>query len=90
MNLSFYLLTICQVSNLSISHHLSVCVIFSFFFIQSIGEFLLTDRDMHIKPRGKIYSINEGYSKFWDEPVKEYVDGLKYPKVSYNTGTGYH
>lgn len=52
----------------------------SFMLDPSIGEFLLTDRDMHIKPRGKIYSINEGYSKFWDEPVKEYVDGLKYPK----------
>lgn len=53
------------------------------FFFQSIGEFLLTDRDMKIKPRGKIYSINEGYSKFWDGPVKEYIEGVKYPKVKF-------
>jgi fructose-1,6-bisphosphatase I len=27
----------------------------------SIGEFVLTDRNMKIPQRGKIYSINEGY-----------------------------
>jgi len=48
---------------------------------QTIGEFILTDRNMKIKPRGKIYSINEGYSKFWSEPVKQYIDSLKNPKV---------
>lgn len=53
----------------------------SFMLDPSIGEFLLTDRDMKIKPRGKIYSINEGYSKFWDAPVKEYIEGVKYPKT---------
>ena len=31
----------------------------------AVGEFILTDRNMKIKPRGKIYSINEGYSKYW-------------------------
>lgn len=29
----------------------------------SLGEFVLTDPNMKIKPRGKIYSINEGTSK---------------------------
>jgi len=29
----------------------------------SIGEFVLTDPDMRCKPRGKIYSINEGYEE---------------------------
>jgi len=45
----------------------------------SIGEFILTDRNMRIKPRGKIYSINEGYEKFWPAAVREYVKSKKYP-----------
>lgn len=69
-------------------HDISVIIIqddvfYCFLFFQSIGEFLLTDRDMKIKPRGKIYSINEGYSKFWDDPVKEYIESVKYPKVKF-------
>lgn len=47
----------------------------------SIGEFILTEPDMKVKPRGNIYSINEGYEKQWDEAVKEYVTSKKYPKV---------
>ena len=46
----------------------------------SIGEFLLTDPNMKIKPRGKIYSLNEGYAAQWDEPLKKYIESLKYPK----------
>ena len=49
---------------------------------QSIGEFILTERNMKIKPRGKIYSINEGYTKFWFDPVKEYIASKKNPKVT--------
>jgi fructose-1,6-bisphosphatase I len=52
----------------------------SFMLDPSIGEFLLIDRNMKIKPRGKIYSINEGYSRTWPEPVRKYIDSLKYPK----------
>lgn len=52
----------------------------SFMLDPSIGEFLLIDYNMQIKPRGKIYSINEGYSKFWDESTKEYVESVKNPK----------
>lgn len=37
---------------------------------------------MKIKPRGKIYSINEGYEAQWDEAVKEYVKSKKFPQVS--------
>lgn len=48
---------------------------------QAIGEFILTERNIRIKPRGKTYSINEGYAKFWYDPVKEYIDSKKYPKV---------
>lgn len=46
----------------------------------SIGEFILTDPNMKIKPRGKIYSVNECYEAQWDEAIKEYVHSKKYPK----------
>ena len=47
--------------------------------MQSIGEFILTDPDMKIPARGKIFSINEGYAKYWDESVTEYVRQCKFP-----------
>jgi len=43
----------------------------------SIGEFVLTDRDMRIKPRGKIYSLNEGYAEAWSKGLQEYVKEKK-------------
>merc|ERR1712227_684079 len=43
----------------------------------SIGEFVLTDANMKCKPRGKIYSINEGYEERWGTAVKEYVKSKK-------------
>merc|ERR1712223_828551 len=43
----------------------------------SIGEFVLTDPGMTCKPRGKIYSINEGYEEHWENAVKEYVRSKK-------------
>ena len=46
----------------------------------SIGEFVLTDPDMTVKPRGNIYSINEGYANQWDQAIREYVDNKKSPK----------
>ncbi|GAB1609339.1 fructose-1,6-bisphosphatase 1-like, partial [Argonauta hians] len=46
----------------------------------SIGEFILTSPNMRIKPRGKIYSINEGYSQYWDKVITEYVQNKKNPK----------
>ena len=51
----------------------------SLIFLQSIGEFVLTDPDMKIPARGKIFSINEGYAKYWDESVTEYVKQCKFP-----------
>ncbi|MCL4132718.1 UNVERIFIED_CONTAM: hypothetical protein GTU68_051271, partial [Idotea baltica] len=32
----------------------------------SIGEFVLTDPNMRVKEKGKIYSLNEGYANLWD------------------------
>jgi len=46
----------------------------------SIGEFVLTDPNMSLKPRGKIYSINEGYEEKWEPAVKEYVKSKKQGK----------
>jgi len=45
----------------------------------SLGEFVLTDPNMRIKPRGKIYSINEGYASQWESAVSSYVQDKKDP-----------
>ncbi|XP_072050919.1 fructose-1,6-bisphosphatase isozyme 2-like [Amphiura filiformis] len=46
----------------------------------AIGEFILTHRDIRIKPRGKkIFSINEGYAAYWSDDVTEYVKSKKFP-----------
>ena len=37
---------------------------------------------MKIPSRGKIYSINEGYTQYWDESVKQYIHKCKFPDVS--------
>jgi fructose-1,6-bisphosphatase I len=37
---------------------------------------------MKVKPKGKLYSINEGYEASWDPAVTEYVKSRKFPKVS--------
>ena len=39
-----------------------------------VGEFLLSHPDMTIPEQGKIYSVNEGYSRYWDAPTEEAVD----------------
>lgn len=46
---------------------------------QSLGEFILTHPDMKIPRTRSIYSVNEGNSLYWEEPVKEYINSLKYP-----------
>ena len=48
--------------------------------IQALGEFILTHRDLKVKPRGKIYAINEGNERDMDEAVKEYIRSKKYPE----------
>lgn len=44
-----------------------------------VGEFILTHPNIKIKPRGKIYSINEGYTRTWDDATREYVHLKKHP-----------
>ncbi|XP_058191860.1 fructose-1,6-bisphosphatase, cytosolic-like isoform X2 [Rhododendron vialii] len=46
----------------------------------SIGEFILTHPDIKVPSKGKIYSINEGNAKYWDEPTAKYVESCKFPK----------
>jgi len=46
----------------------------------SIGEFVLTDPNMRVKPRGKIYSVNEGYEEKWEPAIREYVKSKKQGK----------
>jgi fructose-1,6-bisphosphatase I len=43
----------------------------------SIGEFLLSHPSIRIPARGKIYSVNEGHSRNWDEQTRKYVDHVK-------------
>lgn len=45
----------------------------------NFGEFILTHPDMRIPKKRAIYSVNEGNSLYWEEPVKEYINSLKYP-----------
>lgn len=45
----------------------------------TIGEFILTDKDMKIPQKGNIYSINEGNTHSWGEAIKEYINNQKDP-----------
>lgn len=60
-----------------------------FMYDPAIGEFLLTERDMKIKPRGKIYSLNEGYEMYWDDATREYVNSKKRPASGKPYGARY-
>ncbi|XP_014251326.1 fructose-1,6-bisphosphatase 1 [Cimex lectularius] len=47
----------------------------------AIGEFLLTERNITVPLKGKIYSVNEGYAHEWDLGMTEYVRRKKDPKL---------
>jgi len=51
---------------------------------QSVGEFVLTHDDIKIGKKGNIYSVNEGNSKYWDKPTRDYVDSVKTAKSPYS------
>lgn len=46
----------------------------------AIGEFILVDRDVRIKKKGKIYSLNEGYAQQFYPDVTEYLQKKKFPE----------
>jgi fructose-1,6-bisphosphatase I len=43
----------------------------------TIGEFILTHRNIRIPKRGKIYSINEANSLTWDKATITYIENAK-------------
>ena len=45
----------------------------------ALGEFILTHPNMRLPKSRSIYSVNEGNSLYWDDPVKHYFESLKYP-----------
>jgi fructose-1,6-bisphosphatase I len=45
----------------------------------SVGEFLLSHPDIRIPEDGKIYSVNESYWHYWDEPTQKVVSYFKSP-----------
>jgi fructose-1,6-bisphosphatase I len=50
----------------------------------STGEFVLTHPKMSIPEKRAIYSINEGNTRHWFEPVQKYVQDLKTGDASYS------
>ncbi|XP_036000282.1 fructose-1,6-bisphosphatase isozyme 2 isoform X1 [Fundulus heteroclitus] len=46
----------------------------------AIGEFILIERNVRIKQKGKIYSLNEGYAKYFHPSINEYLKHKKYPE----------
>ncbi|KAI9761772.1 MAG: hypothetical protein M4579_000866 [Chaenotheca gracillima] len=46
----------------------------------ALGEFILTHPDMRMPKKRAIYSVNEGNTMYWEDPVKNYFHSLKYPK----------
>lgn len=45
----------------------------------TIGEFLLTNRNLRIPSWNNQYSVNEGYYHQWDEKFRRYIDYIKTP-----------
>jgi fructose-1,6-bisphosphatase I len=52
-----------------------------FTFDPTSGEFVLSHANVKTPAKKNIYSINEGYSKFWHEPLKKYINHIKDPKT---------
>ena len=45
----------------------------------AFGEFILTQPNMRVPKTRSIYSVNEGNSMYWEEPVKAWCESLKNP-----------
>ncbi|SIN78137.1 class 1 fructose-bisphosphatase [Halodesulfovibrio marinisediminis] len=43
----------------------------------SVGEFLLSHPNLRIPEQGKVYSVNEGYYKYWDDATREAIEYFK-------------
>jgi fructose-1,6-bisphosphatase I len=51
----------------------------SFTLDPTVGEFLLSQENIQIPPRGSIYSANEGNFHNWDDGMRQYINYLKTP-----------
>lgn len=51
---------------------------------QGLGEFILTHPNMQMPKKRAIYSTNEGNSKYWEDPVKEWCDSMKNAEKPYS------
>jgi fructose-1,6-bisphosphatase I len=60
-----------------------------FMYDPSIGEFVLTEPDMKIKNRGKIYSTNEGYNRYLSTGLQKYIEAKKNPAQGEPYGARY-
>jgi len=54
--------------------------VYGFTLDPTIGEFVLTHKDVKIPDKGKIYSFNEGNMDLWDKGVQDYITSLKNPE----------
>uniref|UniRef100_UPI0030CA4BF0 fructose-1,6-bisphosphatase 1 isoform 2 n=1 Tax=Mus musculus TaxID=10090 RepID=UPI0030CA4BF0 len=57
------------------------CGVNCFMLDPSIGEFIMVDRDVKMKKKGNIYSLNEGYAKDFDPAINEYLQRKKFPPL---------
>jgi fructose-1,6-bisphosphatase I len=46
----------------------------------ALGEFILTHPNMQMPKKRSIYSVNEGNSLWWSDPVKEWCNSMKVPE----------
>ncbi|XP_043834133.1 fructose-1,6-bisphosphatase 1-like [Dromiciops gliroides] len=56
------------------------CGVNCFMLDPDIGEFILVRKDIQIRKRGNIYSINEGYTRNFEPAVLEYLQEKKFPQ----------
>lgn len=62
------------------STHLLLCMgqsVDAFILDNNIGEFILTNPNLHIPIERPIYSVNEGNGRSWDPKIKSFIDSLK-------------
>ncbi|XP_065357879.1 fructose-1,6-bisphosphatase 1 [Calliphora vicina] len=65
------------------------CGVNGFTYDPSIGEFILTEPNMRVPEKGKIYAINEGYAADWEAGVFNYVAAKKDPSKGKPYGARY-
>ena len=54
--------------------------VYGFTLDPSVGEFLLSHPNIRIPESGKVYSVNEAYTSYWDEPTLRTVNYFKSPE----------